>query len=148
VSPEEAVMLCRYVRACCPQQAIDEYTPIAWADHLEHVTYDDAKIAAKAITARQPFVQIAELKAEVKRIRAKRIELHPPLTPPPAPEELDSAAQVRWQIAWTADAKRRIADGEQIDSDAAYGELKARHLPDMKALMASPESDDETEAVA
>ena len=141
MSPEEAVMLCRYVRACCPQQAIDEYTPIAWADHLEHVTYDDAKIAAKAITARQPFVQIAELKAEVKRIRAKRIELHPPLTPPPDLTPLET-------IAWTADAKRRIADGEQIDSDAAYGELKARHLPDIKALLASPESDDETEAVA
>ena len=25
MSPEEAVMLCRYVKACCPQQAIDEY---------------------------------------------------------------------------------------------------------------------------
>lgn len=131
MNPEEAVMLCRYVRACCPQQAIDEYTPLAWAEHLENVTYEDAKAAAKAITSRQPFVQIAELKAEVRRIRAKRIDEHPTLTPPPGLDPIET-------VQWRKDMNRRIGDGEVIDCDEAYGELKPRHLPDLRALMPKP----------
>lgn len=137
MSPEEAVMLCRYVKACCPQQAIDQYTPIAWAEHLEDVPYPDAKEAAKRITARQPFVQIAELKAEVKRLRSKRIEDHPPVTPPPGLTPIETTA-------WLRDTRRRIADGEVIDPDAAYGELKPRNLAElpaaMKALMPAPDT--------
>lgn len=137
MSPEDAVKLCRYVKACCPQQAIDELTPLAWADHLEHVPYDDAKAAAKEITAKQPFVTIAEILTIVRRIRASRIEDHPPLTPPPPPAELaaNPGAEVAWQLAWLRDARRRIANGEVIDCDEAYGELKPRYLPELKALM-------------
>lgn len=136
MSPEEAVMLCRYVKACCPQQAIDQYTPVAWAEHLEDVPYADAKEAAKRITSRQPFVQIAELKAEVKRLRDKRIEEHPPLTPPPDLTPVET-------IGWLREARRRVADGESIDSDAAYGILRARNLAELpaalNALMPAPE---------
>jgi hypothetical protein len=128
VNAEDAVKLCRYVKACCPQQAIDELTPLAWADHLEHVSYDDAKAAAKEITAKQPFVTIAEVLTIVKRIRASRIEDHPPLTPPPDLDPIET-------LAWLKDARRRIADGEVIDCDQAYGELRPRVLSDLKQLM-------------
>jgi hypothetical protein len=131
VSPEDSVRLCRYVKACCPQQAIDELTPLAWADHLADVPYEDAKAAAKEITAKQPFVTIAEILAIVRRIRTKRITEAGDLTPPPGTEAE--------QRAWLAAARRRIADGGSVDCDAAYGELKPRHLPDMRALMAAPE---------
>jgi hypothetical protein len=143
MTPEDAVKLCRYVKACCPQQAIDELTPLAWADHLEHVPYDDAKAAAKEITAKQPFVTIAEILQIVRRIRSSRIEDHPPLTPPPAPPELGPGEDVAWQLAWLKGARRRIADGEVIDCDAAYGELKPRHLPDIRALMPAPDKEND-----
>lgn len=123
---EEAIRLCRYVKACCPQQAIDEYTPDAWADHLEAVSYQDAKAAAKLITAKQPFVQVSELLAEVKKIRAKRIEEHPPLTPPADLDPIETNA-------WLREARRRVADGEQVTDETRV--LKPRHLPDLKALM-------------
>jgi hypothetical protein len=131
VNAEDAVKLCRYVKACCPQQAIDELTPLAWADHLEHVSYDDAKAAAKEITAKQPFVTIAEVLVVVKRIRASRIEDHAPLTPPPDLTPLET-------IAWLRDARRRVADGEHVDCDQAYGELRPRVLSDLKQLMPAP----------
>ena len=34
MTPSETVLFIRYVRACCPQQAIDEYTADAWHDVL------------------------------------------------------------------------------------------------------------------
>lgn len=126
---EEAIMLCRYVKACCPQQAIDQYTPDAWADHLEAVPYEDAKAAVKEITAKQPFVTVAEVLTIVKRIRAKRIADAGDLCPPPG---LTDEQERRW----LGEARRRIGDGESLDVD--YGELKPRHLPDLRELMAAP----------
>lgn len=146
MSPEDAVRLCRYVKACCPQQAIDELTPLAWADHLADVPYEDAKAAAKEITSKQPFVTIAEVLAVVRRIRAKRITEAGDLTPPPPPAELehDEAAQIAWQRAWLGTARRRIADGGAVDCDAAYGELKPRYLPELRELMPAPDRSEET----
>ena len=138
MSPEDAVKLCRYVKACCPQQAIDELTPLAWADHLADVPYADAKAAAKEITARQPFVTIAEILAIVRRIRAKRITEAGDLTPPPGTEAE--------QRAWLGEARRRIADGEHVDCDAAYGELKPRYLPDIRELMPATTDEEKTDA--
>ena len=65
-------------------------------------------------------------------------------------ERMSREAALEWAKAEAraSRVKGPASASEQIDSDAAYGELKARHLPDIKALMASPESDDETEAVA
>lgn len=128
MNAEEAAALCRYVKACCPQQAIDEWTPIAWADHLADYPYADAKEAAKRITAKQPFVTIAEVLEVVKRIRSKRIHDAGDLTPPPDLTPVETAA-------WLKVARRRVADGEQVDDLAAYGVLKTRHLPDLRGLM-------------
>jgi hypothetical protein len=129
MTPEEAVMLCRYVKACCPQQAIDEHTPLAWADHLADVPYEDAKAAAKQITAAQPFVTIAEILTIVRQIRRKRIAEAGDLCPPPGLTEPE-------ERAWIGEARRRIADGETVVVD--YGELRERHLPDLRALMPKP----------
>lgn len=129
-------MLCRYVRACCPQQAIDQYTPDAWADHLEHIPYEDAKAAVKEITAKQPFVTIAEVLAIVKRMRAKRIAEAGDLCPPPGAREGVALHE------WLGSARRQIADGADVSAD--HGELKPRHLPDLRALMPKPDEDHPT----
>ena len=52
----ETVLLTRYVKACCPQQAIDEYTPDAWHDLLGDLALADCRAAAAAVAKRQPFV--------------------------------------------------------------------------------------------
>lgn len=118
----EAATLCRYVKACCPQQAIDEYTPTAWADLLGGIRLDDAREAVRNVVSRQPFVAPAEIIAEVKRIRAKRMSAHPLVTPP-------AHLSPREHRAWLADAQRRIGDGETITVDTpapVAGNMSAR----------------------
>lgn len=114
----EAVILCRYVRAVCPQQAIDEFTPDAWSDLLAGVRFVDAKDAVRAVTSRQPFVAPAEIITEVRKIRNDRITRHPEPVPPPG---LDVIATK----AWLVDARRQIGDGELLP-DVARGELRDR----------------------
>lgn len=122
----EAVVLCRYVRAVCPQQAIDEFTPDAWADLLCDVRMADAKDAVRAIAARQPFVAPAEIITEVRRIRNDRIIRHPEPVPPP---DLTAIETQRWLL----EARRQIGDGD-IVLDTTRGELVAR---DTRALIAA-----------
>ena len=54
MSPEETIALCRLVKAVCPSQALDQYTPDAWALILRHIDYNDAKQAVIDI-ASQPL---------------------------------------------------------------------------------------------
>lgn len=133
MNAQEAALLCRYVKACCPQQAIDEYTPAAWGDLLDDIRLDDAKLAVKALVKRQPFVAPAEIRAEVKRIRSKRIAEHPPLVPPPG---LDNAQE----HAWLAAATVRIGDGETYDNEQPYGEL-VHDMPRVRELLAAATPD-------
>ena len=72
MSPDETVMLARYVRALCPQQKFDEYTPDAWHDVLGDYRLDIARAAAAAVAKKQPFVSPAEIIAEIKRQRGDR----------------------------------------------------------------------------
>lgn len=123
MNAQEAAVLCRYVAACCPQQKIDEYTPGAWADLLIDVRLIDAKEAVRTVLGRQPFIAPAEIIAEVKRTRGRRIAQHPPLIPPPDVDER----------VWLLEARRRIGDGESIDCDALYGELKPRDMTQLRA---------------
>ena len=127
MNPAECLILCRFVKAACPQQAIDEYTPDAWSLLLEHVRLEDAKLAVVAITQRSPFCAPAEIIAEVRRIRGKRIAEAGEPTPPAELEGKDAETR-----AWLRAEKRRLGDGEPA---SVYGELKSRHLPDIRELM-------------
>lgn len=74
MNAQEAINVCRYVRAACPQQAMDEFTPQAWADLLGDVRYEDAQEAVRVLVKRQPFVAPAEIRNEIKSISRKRLE--------------------------------------------------------------------------
>lgn len=74
MTPRETVLLCRYVKACCPQQAFDEYTPDAWQDLLGDLTLADCREAVRNVAGRQPFVAPAEIRTEVRRLRGGRLE--------------------------------------------------------------------------
>jgi hypothetical protein len=74
VNHTEAVILCRYVKALCPQQKFDEYTPDAWYELLGDYLLNDCKDAARTVGQRQPFIAPSEIITEVRRIRDQRID--------------------------------------------------------------------------
>lgn len=74
MNPSEAVMLTRYVRALCPHQKFDDYTPEAWLDVLGAYSLDDCRAAVKNIIGNgNAFVGVAEIITEVKRLRTERL---------------------------------------------------------------------------
>lgn len=126
----EAVILCRFAKACCPQQAFDEYTPDAWFELLKDLRFEDCKEAVVKVVRDQPFVSPSEIRKAIKRVRIDRLEKFGAITPP---HELadDPGAEVRWQNA----VMRRVADGELTREqwDREQPGLKAR---DVRAAIA------------
>lgn len=109
MTPTEAVLLARYVEACCPQQRFDEYTTDAWHDLLGDLELQDCKQAAVEVARRQPFVAPAEIRAEVKRVRALRLKDFAYI---PVPGDDDPAvylASVRAQRSAVASGQRDAA---------------------------------------
>jgi len=108
VTPTETVLLARYVKACCPQQTMDKFTPDAWHDLLGDLPFEDCKTAAAEVAKRQPFVAPSEIREGVKAIRSERLRITP--VPAPPAELLDDPAAYRTHLRNSA---RRIADGSQ-----------------------------------
>jgi hypothetical protein len=105
--PDETVLLTAYVKACCPQQAIGEYTPDAWHDLLGDLRLEDCRAAVAEVAKRQPFVAPAEIRAEVARVRQERLRENP--VPAPPPELLDNPEAYK---AYLRRSAKRIADGK------------------------------------
>lgn len=135
MTPNESVGLARYIRAHFPQQPIDEYTSEALLELLGPYPAADARAAVLAIADRgEHWCSPTDVRAEVRRIRAKRIEMHAPLVPPPGLSDLE-------ERGWLSAARHRIGNGEDIDCDAAY-ELVA--APDqLRELVAAATPDPE-----
>lgn len=75
MTEEDTVLLVGYVRALCPQQRFDEYSPDAWYDVLHDYTLDEAKTAAAAVASRQAFVAPGEIVTEVRKARKARVSV-------------------------------------------------------------------------
>lgn len=106
MNAHEAIMLCRFVKGACPQQAIDEYTPDAWLVLLEGLRYEDCRQAAIDLARESPFVAPAEIIARVKAIRGKRIAEYGPLE---IPAEVGRGE--RDYREWFIATRTAIADG-------------------------------------
>jgi hypothetical protein len=114
-----------------PEEA--DRTATLWAQALHDVSLPDAgQAVTQHFATSTDYLMPAHIRAAVKRIRAKRLEDHPPLTPPPDLTPLETND-------WLRDARRRVADGQVIDCDQAYGELRPRVLSDLKQLMPAPD---------
>ncbi|MET8624571.1 hypothetical protein ABZW30_12575 [Kitasatospora sp. NPDC004669] len=105
MNPAETVILARYVRALCPQQRFDEYTPDAWYDLLRDYELQDCKDAAVEIARRQPWIAPAEIIAEVKRARTGRLDYFQ-YEPTPGETGAQFTHNLRAQIADVIDGHR------------------------------------------
>ena len=113
MTPQEAVVLARYVRALCPQQKFDEYTPDAWHDVLGEYRLDTARAAAATVAKRQPFVSPAEIIAEIKQQRGDRAtDFQGPGLPAEVPDA--DPDDVHGYLAALRAQRVRAADGMEL----------------------------------
>lgn len=103
---KEAVMLCRYTQACCPQQRLDEYTPDAWLDVMGDLPYADCKTAVARVAKRQAFVAPSDIRLEVSHMHRDRIDEAILTGAPEDPADY---------IAWLKETRHAIATGRQAD---------------------------------
>lgn len=129
MTPAEAQVLLS-MAAAYDNRKPDPDAAKAWAAALDDLRFEDCREALLAhYRDSTEWLMPAMVRRSVKRLRAARIAEHPPLTPP-----ADLDGDERATRKWLAAATRRIGDGESLDTDAEYGELKPRHLPDLREL--------------
>lgn len=109
MNPTEVVMLTGYLRAHFPSQPVDEFTTEALEELLAPYPAADCRKAVLNIAERgEKWCAPTEVKAEVKRIRAKRIADFGVVEIPRDMDPDDSLAYRRW----LRERQREIADGE------------------------------------
>lgn len=152
MTPDETVMLARYVKALCPQQAFDSHTPDAWHDVLGAYRLDDARQAAAQLAARQAFIAPGEIVPEIRRIRSERIgSQQPAYEPPPGDESVpEYLARRRAQLRAIGDGRERpIAVGalppgdRRQREDAAAATMRAIRRQIREAKQAAATTDTE-----
>lgn len=110
----EATTIWRMVRSICPQQAVDEFTPDAWAGILTDTRFEDAREAVVALgsqsleVGRSRYIEPGHIIGEVRRIRTRRIEGASLPDPPAGLTAHDYREWLRTQQA-------AIADGRPIE---------------------------------
>lgn len=108
MNAQEAAQLCMLAKTLSPAQAVEEYTPQAWALVMRHIRYEDAKDALAQLGGEQEWIHVSHIVKRVKRMRAKRVADFGPIPDPPADLDPDDrAAYIRWLDATT----EAIADG-------------------------------------
>lgn len=134
MTPAEAVMLCRFAKACCPQQQFDEYTPDAWFELLRDLRFADCKDAIIEVTKGQPFVSPSEIRRKIVIVRINRLDAFGPYNPP---RELADTPGT--ETVWRRTMERRICDGDltrdEWDAEqAAAGVTGTRELPELEGV--------------
>ena len=138
MTPLESASLCRFAKACCPQQAFDEYTPDAWHELLGDLSFADCKEALTAVVRRQPFVAPAEIRFEVQQVRNRRIRAFGVMPEPPG--GLSEAEYHDWHTR----TYRAIANGEITKETYVEPELPRRDMRVIQGTFREVTDDDET----
>lgn len=134
MTPAEAQTLLG-IAASFDNRKPSEEAAIAWSHALAGLRFVDCRDAVVAhYRASSEWLMPQRVISEVKRIRSKRIAEAGDPTPPPDLTPLET-------IAWLAETRRRIGDGEPVDWLAAYGELTPRHMPDLLRALPSPDNE-------
>lgn len=149
---DEALKLCRMVKAGVPSQAFEDETPALWAMTLRDVRFTDAMQAVVNLLGDDkrdtPYLNPADVRREVKRIRAARLTAFGPLPRPPAEVEDGTAADYQ---AWLRDTQRRIADGEVTTAAqlpaGRFGNRTMEGIPmQVRAITTGPGAEDVVDA--
>lgn len=74
MGPHELEQITRGIKALCPAQRWDEYTPDVWLEVLAQVPYQDAAAALGRLGGAQPWIGPADIKAEVTRVQRRRLD--------------------------------------------------------------------------
>lgn len=112
----EILQLCRFVKACCPSQVLDEFTPQAWGLILGRYDYADAKqaVADLVSTPLEPgkarYVEPGHIIGGIQRIRQRRLGHIALPEPPPG---LDANEYRTWQLR----TREAIASGTYTPPD-------------------------------
>lgn len=107
----ETALIIRAVKALCPAQKFDEYTPDVWESVLADTDYADAKTAIIALRRASPWIGPSEIDTEVRRMRAARLDR----IPEPAPNDVEGVTYHQELRA----LRKAIADGTITDQAAA-----------------------------
>jgi hypothetical protein len=127
MTPAEAAALLS-VAAAFDNRKPDPDAAQAWALALDGIPFTDARDAIVAhYRTTSDWIMPAAIRKHVSGIRSQRIKEAGDLTPPPHAREGDEYHR------WLAGARRTIGDGEPLTID--QGELKDRHLPDLRELL-------------
>ncbi|MER5622483.1 hypothetical protein ABT061_15710 [Streptosporangium sp. NPDC002544] len=115
--PTEAVLVTNRVTDLWPQQRMEDGTPDAWyAAALHAVDLHDALTALNNLAGVNTFVSLAEILAEVRRIRELRIARHP--MPAPPAELTDNEGAYRDRVK---ESTKQLADGLDVGKVLAIG---------------------------
>lgn len=109
MTPAETARLVRLVQQACPAQRFEEGTPVLWHKMLDDLRYVDCQDAVIELGKRTVFMAPAEIRAEVRRIRAERLRAVPSSALEPAdvnPNEVEAYQAARLRLI------RSIADGD------------------------------------
>ena len=123
---EEVVKLCRLVKALCPSQQLDRYTPDAWALTLGHLDYDDAKtaVAKLASTETEPgkarYIEPGHIIGGVRRIREARLTRMP--DPP-----IEVRDDTRAFLAWERRTRDEIASGRPVSGPMSASGARSKN---------------------
>jgi hypothetical protein len=107
VTRDQVDVVVSLVRAACPQQRMDDLTGDAWYRYLRPYDAEDVMAAVDRLVVRQPFVAIAEIIGELKRIRAGRVARSAVAFAPSNPDASVSVQQAEMRAALTAIASGR-----------------------------------------
>ena len=134
MNQDEALRLLRMVKAISPAQAVDDYSPEAWALILRKHRYEDAELALEQLGGEREYIHVSHIVGRIKRIRRDRLDDYGTLPDPPSTlDPGDTAAYAEWLRKTT----RYIADGKPDGKPVPVARLagKPRPVPDYDALM-------------
>ena len=124
MKPTEVVMLTGYLRAHFPSQPVDEFTTEALEELLEPYPAADCRQAVLQIAERgEKWCSPTDVKAEVKRIRAKRLAAF--VIEPPKDLDPDDTLAYRRHLR---ESQRIAADGNHVEPEPIRGTPMPREL--------------------
>lgn len=133
----EVTSLCRMVKALCPSQAFDQYTPDAWALVLDGYSYADAQQAVREIAGapldlgKARYIEPGHIIAGIRHIRGKRLEATPMPSPPGGLTDAE-------YIAWDRGTREAIAAGTYAPEPTNYTPASPKRIREILAS-ATPE---------